>query len=358
MLETTFGTDFGLSKIEGFSNTGWYKAFTRSSAGHVFNYGDNSDKIGPSPGLWYLAWKFNCPGILVDELPLLETKEYRKERRLLLALISAYKLGKVKIKPTDRKMFVAKGSNPILICRTGYEENDLYLGLKGGKASTGHTHMDAGSFVFDAYGTRWVNDYYVRNYTGMEMIFKKLQLRPEQYDYSAGSYRWFLFEHNNRQHSTLTINGKNHNADGFATITDTVNVAGKIGGTVDLTEVFGEDVRKAERSVYIRDNSWLEVLDNISSPVDTCTHIRWTLLCPVKPQVTEDGIILKNGSTTMQLTTDAPSPVFKTWSGNPADYATPTAFGESKMKKMFICGFEFDIPAGKDIIITTTLKKK
>ncbi len=358
LLETTFGTDFGLSKIDGFSNTGWYKAFTRSSAGHVFNYGDNSDKIGPSPGLWYLAWKFDCPGILVDEVQLLGTKEYRKERRLLLALISAYKLGKVKIQPTDRKMFVAKGSNPILICRTGYDENDLYLGFKGGKASTGHTHMDAGSFVFDAYGTRWVNDYYVRNYTDMELIFRKLNLSPDQYDYSEGSYRWYFFEHNNRQHSTLTINDKNHRADGFASITGTIDEAGKIGGTVDLTEVFAGDVRKAERSVYIRDNSWLEVSDKISSPVDTCVHVKWTILCPVKPQLTEDGILLKSGSTTMRLSTDAPSPVFKTWSGNPADYGTPTAFGESKMKKMFICGFEFDVPADKEMTITTTLKKK
>ena len=358
LLETSFGTDFGLNEIEGFSNTGWYKAFSRSSAGHVFNYGDNSDKIGPSPGLWYLAWKFNCPGILVDELPLLGTKEYRKERRLLIALISAYKLGKVKIQPTDKKMFVAKGTNPILICRTGYDVNDLYLGFKGGRASTGHTHMDAGSFVFDAYGTRWVNDYYVRNYTDMEMIFKKLRLTQDQYDYSAGSYRWYLFEHNNRQHSTLTINDKNHNADGFAAITDTVNVAGKMGGTVDLTEVFGKDVRKAERSVYIRDNSWLEVLDDISSPADTCAHVRWTILCPVRPLVTEDGILLKSGSTTMKLSTDAPSPVFRTWSGNPADYGTPTSFGEAKMKKMYICGFEFDVPAGKELTITTTLKKK
>ncbi|MBP5566094.1 MAG: heparinase II/III family protein [Bacteroidales bacterium] len=358
LLETTFGTDFGLSNIEGFSKTGWYKAFTRSSDGHVFNYGDNSDKQGPSPGLWYLAWKFDIPGILMDELQFLGTKEYRKERRLLLALISAYKLGKIKIRPTERRTFLAQGSNPIMICRTGFEPEDLYLGFKGGRADTGHTHMDAGSFVFDAYGTRWVNDYYVRNYTNMEMIWGRLGLGPEQIGYTQDSYRWYLFEHNNRQHSTLTINDKNHVVTGFAPIIDTVNVAGKLGGTVDLTAVFGKDVRKAVRSLYIRDDSWLEVIDEIAAPEDTCAHVRWTFLCPVKPQIKTDGMVLKGSTATMKLSTDAPSPEYRTWSGNPADYGTPTAFGESKMKKMFICGFEFDVPAGQEVTITTSLKKQ
>ena len=69
-------------------------------------------------------------------------------------------------------------------------------------------------------------------------------------------------------------------------------------------------------------------------------------------------MVLKGSTATMKLSTDAPSPEYRTWSGNPADYGTPTAFGESKMKKMFICGFDFDVPAGQEVTITTSLKKQ
>ena len=42
-----------------------------------------------------------------------------------------------------------------------------YIGVKGGMAKRNHGHMDAGSFVFDAYGKRWSEDLMVPEYTSV-----------------------------------------------------------------------------------------------------------------------------------------------------------------------------------------------
>ena len=360
MLEDAFGTDFGLNAVEGFSKTGIYKAFSRSGAGHVFNYSDNSDVLTVAPGLWYLAWKFGDTGILYDEIRLMneDSRGYFKDRRLLVALISAYRLGKVRIEPMKDRLYVGTGTNDVLMAKSGWGENDLYLGLKGGCASVGHSHMDAGSFVFDAYGTRWANDYYVRAYDKQEAIFKKLGLEKSDWAYDQKSYRWYLFQYNNRQHSTLTINGKDHNVDGYASIVETWDEPERLGGKLEMTDVFGGDLKAASRSASIVDGSWLEITDELTTEDGKPAHVRFTLIAKVKPQVGPDGILFNDGKTRMLLSTDADGAKYMTWSSNPKDYDSPTAFGEPSFKRTWICGYEYDIPAGTAVRVNTTMKRK
>lgn len=358
LLEDAFGTDFGLNSIEGFSKAGRYKAFTRSGAGHVFNYSDNSDILVASPGLWYFAWKFNDSGVLCDEMRLLEDGNgYFKDRRLLVALVSAWRMGKVRVEPPAGRLYVGGGKVPVLMAKTSWDKNGLYLGLKGGRASAGHSHLDAGSFVFDAYGTRWVSDYYLRAYDKQELIFRKLGLSKEDWAYDQNSWRWYLFQYNNRQHSTLTVNGKNHNVDGFADIIASWDEEGRLGGCLDLTDVFVGDLAGARRSVSIMENSWLEITDELCAPAGRPAFVRFTIVTRVKPQIMEDGILLNDGKTRMVLRTDAPGAVFRQWSSDPKDYDSPTAFGEPPFKKTWICGYEYEIPSSEAVKVKTELKK-
>lgn len=356
LWEGAFGTDFGAGNMEGFSNTGWYEAFCRSGDGHVFNYSDNSDILGIQPGLWYIAAKFNCPGILCDEIQFLSTDKYSKEVRILVAMIGAYRLGNVKIERPAERLYVSKGTNDILIAKTGWDKDGLYLGLKGGRANLGHSHMDAGSFVFDAYGTRWASDYYRRNYTDMEIGFTSLGLKPEQRGFAQDSYRWYLFNQSPYTHNTMVINDHRHRADGYASIVEEWDTPENIGGKLDLSAVFAEDLAKAFRSASIKDNSYLEIVDELEVPEGRPAHIRWTLICINKPTVLEDGISFTKNGVTMVLRTDAPGAKFRTWSNDPKDYDIPTASFDRKLRNAWICGFEYDLPAGP-ATITTTLKK-
>ena len=60
-LESSLGTDFGLSKIEGFSKTALFPLYLTGPINRSFNYADGSD--GPTGGsqMYWFAGKFNQP---------------------------------------------------------------------------------------------------------------------------------------------------------------------------------------------------------------------------------------------------------------------------------------------------------
>ncbi|MDD6150923.1 MAG: heparinase II/III family protein [Bacteroidales bacterium] len=360
LYEGAFGTDFGLCDTPGFSKTGLFKAFSRNAAGHVFNYSDSSDRLVPSPGIWYLAWKFGTPEILCDELQFLSSDAYMADRRLFLAVVTASRLDNVKISAPKQRLYVSQGRNPILIAKAGWGKNDLYLGLKGGSASVGHSHLDVGSFVFDAYGTRWVADYYVRNYQKYENMCKDMNIPLKEFsNVRQGSLRWKLFIYNNRQHSTLTVNDHDHVAAGFASVEDSWDEGGKLGGRVGLSGIFEGDLQSASRSASIVDDSYLEIIDSLQALQTTPAKVRFTIVTPVKPLVKEgEGIVLNDGSTTMVLNCDAPGAVFKIWSSNPKDYDSPTAPYEDKIKGHWICGYEYELSEGSSVSVRTTICKR
>lgn len=359
LYEGAFGTDFGLCDTPGFAKTGLFKAFSRNAAGHVFNYSDSSDRLVASPGIWFLAWKFGMPEILYDELQFLQSDAYMSDRRLFLAVVTSTRLNNAKIKEPEQRLFVAQGKNPLLMAKSGWGRNDLYLGIKGGSASVGHSHLDVGSFVFDAYGTRWVADYYRRDYQRYENMCKDMGLSLREFsNVKQGSLRWKLFIYNNRQHSTLTVNDHDHVAKGYGAIVDSWDSSERLGGRVDLTQIFAGDLEWAYRSASIIDGKSLEVIDSLKAPESAPAKVRFTIVTPVKPAVTPDGITFNDGTTTMILKTDAPGAEYQIWPNDPKKYASETAAYEEKMRKHWICGFEYDIQSDAAVTVHTTMKKK
>ena len=62
--------------------------------------------------------------------------------------------------------------------------------------------MDAGSFVFDALGVRWVQD------LGMQEYYSLEKENVDLWNMSQNGQRWNVFRYNNLAHNTLTVNGK------------------------------------------------------------------------------------------------------------------------------------------------------
>ena len=103
------------------------------------------------------------------------------------------------------------GPNPIVIFKT--EESDphkYYFGGKGGKATNSHGNMDAGSFIFQLDGVRWVID------PGNQEYY---ELEKNGFDLWGGCQqceRWNLLTKNNFGHSTITVNDALFVNSGFA----------------------------------------------------------------------------------------------------------------------------------------------
>ena len=356
-LESALGTDFEITTIDGFPTTGDYYIFERGNSGKRFNYSDSGETDAASVGLWYIAYKMNNPSYLYQDLYALEDGSYVDEDYNIIPVICAYKMGGVTATPPSGRMYLAAGSkNPLFICRTGWGKNDLYLAAKGGKASLGHAHMDAGEVVFDAYGTRWFKDFtYSTSYTEQENMCAALGI--SNFGNTDGSYRWMLLQHNNRSHSTITVNDKDHLCDGFATLTGKYETESLLGGRINLTPVFGDDLASAVRTAVIKDSEYLRITDVLEAPAGVPAHIRWTCATDGVPIVLADRIELSDGKTTMVLAASGTEVVYKTWSTNPQDYGTLTSPYEKPLDG-YLCGFEFDIPAGATVTLETTLRKQ
>ncbi len=356
VLEHAYGTDFGLSDTKGFSNSGKYILYVTGNLGRSFNYSDNNSKVGAMPDLWYFARRFNQPDILYFERPRINGKSsYSSTVKNLVALINAWKMGRQPGDAPTRMCFEAQGATPIFTARTGWDKKDLFLGVKGGKASTNHAHMDAGSFVFDAYSMRWAMDYDHPSYSSLEYYLNPMG--ESLFNMKQTALRWRILIFNNRCHNTLTVNDRDHLVSGFAPMTATFTDQGRMGASFDLAAVFGGDLACAERTACIVDSKYLEVNDVLKAPADAPAHVRWTMLTPAEPEVTPDGIILRQGGVAMLLHAEGADLTYTTWSTDPASYESPTAFFETKVPGTWLVGFETDIPAGAGCNIVTTLKR-
>lgn len=354
-MSDLLGTDFGLSDTPGFDKSGDYYSFVVSNTGNYYNFSDCNPKVHASTAVWYYAYRFGKTEILPPYLQMLEKKRYAGNRCLFLALTCAYRMGEFDVMKKDAgHIFTGRGLTPVVLIRSGVERNDAYLGLKGGQpsASSSHAHMDAGSFIFEIDGVRWACELDHHEYNIYRKVCKSLGVPSSK---NAGDLTWQAFPVHNRQHNTLTVNDKDHSYDGYADVVEVFDEPGRMGGKVDMSEVFPLDLKSAVRSISIIDDNWLEVRDSLVALDDKSAHVRWTMATKAKVTRVDDGFILEQDSHRMKLTTDAPMSVYTIWSSNPKDYDSPFSAVEPPFKGTLI-GFEFDLPAGTVYDIKTTLK--
>lgn len=363
VLNSAYGTDFGLRDAPGFEKTLDYYIFSISNIGKYFTYGDCNRAVAASPCMWYYAWLFDKPGYLDAEIKLLQKGMYKTQRAILLGIVPAAKLGKIKTSVPDKKSYIAGGTAPVYVARTGWNKDDAFLGIKGGSpSSTGHAHVDEGAFIYDAFGVRWADDLPHPSYqlTRNAVSAAKSTVSPINKEHAA----WYVFHVSNRQHNTLTINSHNQMPDGFAELSEIIAPAGKdFGCKVDLSQMYICDLKNCSRSAILHPDQSLDIRDSFTvwEDADSAAEVRWTLCTPVKPVIKDDRIVLNSKGVKMVIKTDAPEAVFQEWPCDPTAYNdSPTGRHEpaDAYKGFYLCGFTFKAPAGSIQDFTTTFRRE
>lgn len=355
-LESSLGMDAGLSDTPGFARTAEYMLFMTGLNNKFFNYSDCAQSSTPVLATWWFAAKYNNPSLLCRELQALNEGRYTssEERRLLPMLMAfAGKLNLTDVHPPTDKIWSGRGETPVVLVHTDwtYSDTDKYLGIKGGRAHTSHGHMDAGSFVYDAYGQRWAMDFGLQSYTTLETPLAALG--GSLFDMEQNSMRWNVFRLNNMNHNTITINGALHRVNGFASLTSVLNSPTELGGVFDLTDVVSDQAASAVRTVKIVNDKDLVVIDAIRAKTNQSANVRWCMVTPAVPTVGANGITLTNGNKVMNLTTTADLKVnYKQWSTTgPNTYDAPNP-------GTYMVGFEASVTANQLVTFTTTLSPK
>ena len=357
-MDSVLGTDHGLSNCLGFDRTADYILHCSGTAGKLFNYSDNIGDDQPFYPLWYFADRFKNPSLLYGEIQKLKAGKYcDTENYRLLPLLTLYasRLDDAVVSEPESLIFAGRGITPVVMTRTGWEDDAMYLGIKGGSPSTSHSHLDGGSFVFDAYGVRWAADLERQSYQSVENPIKKLG--GDFWNLGDGSLRWALFRMNNRQHNTLTVNNKDHHSAGRAELLKSFCDDSRKGGTFDLTSLFGGDLEYAVRTAAIRWNASLEVTDSLKAPEGKKATVRWSMVTRAEASLCDDGILLSSNGVTMKLSVDQERVKYHIWSGNPKDYDSKLNVCNEPNPGVSIVGFEFTLDAGERLVAVTTLRR-
>lgn len=347
-MESALGTDYGLSETPGFMESASYVQYMECPSGQSFNYSDCTTAVDVNPALFWFACKTADPSLVCLELGKIGASSVRWSDGRLLPLIMIYgsRLAIGNPKPPTGNYWYSGGKTPVYVYRTWDTGSDaIYLGIKGGSASTDHAHMDAGSFIFERHGQRWACDLQRQNYNSLESQGVDL------WNMKQNSQRWDLLRIGNMGHSTLTVNGEKHLVDGMAEIIGTYMDNDRKGATIDLSSTL-RGLDEAYRTITLDASDNLTVTDRVKAPADKDAQVRWQMMTPATARISGKTITLTLGGKTMKLTADAGELALNmtVWDNTPDNNFEEDNPGTCRV------GFTTTVPAGREATLTVTLK--
>ncbi|MDZ8119186.1 heparinase II/III domain-containing protein [Pontiella agarivorans] len=296
MLESAFGSDFGISAVPGFLESAVFRALCNAPSGMYYNFADCGERRSPNGDLilaWFAAKTANPDFFERDRFlrPADQMGKLDRHAGAALAWLSQGQKTTVGSLPTAWK---GDGQNPIAVFSGGASDSrSYYFGGKGGRASISHGNMDAGSFVFELDGVRWVLDSGNQRYYDLEKTGFNLWGKEQD------SERWTLLTKNNFGHSTLTVNDELFKVDGYAPLIDF-----KDGETpsaaFDLTAVYGKNVKRATRR-FIQDGPASLVIEDRIAASEKTRRLTWQLITAAEVERMNGGAVLRQTGKMLHL---------------------------------------------------------
>lgn len=284
VLESALGNDFGISQSPGFLKSADFYLQTVAPSGEYFNFADSDGSInGRSKVLltWFAA---KTGDALYFKNDFYESPEdagrFAGPALVWLAQYSQEKKSEL------QQNWHGRGDNPVAVFRGDQNDsNNFYLAAKGGKAQLSHGNMDAGTFVFELNGVRWVIDpgnqrYYLLNKIGFNLA-----------GHCQECPRWTLLTKKNQGHSTVTVNDERFNVSAEAEITD-FKTGLKPEVTIDMTPLFFDNLNSLQRK-FVKENNRSVLIEDEFEINGSTKNITWGLMTVADVIPTENGAILK-----------------------------------------------------------------
>ncbi len=274
-----------------------------------FNFADgNAQTSTTSPAQCWLAAHFKNPTqihYVRDSLTraLEQSKGQIKDGRYFpLAVLWLPAAPTAKSDLTNAAVF--RGEQATAMFRTGWTPDAAWFAIKGGTPAASHGHMDVGSFVYDAHGTRWIHDLGSENYNLPGHFADK---------------RWTYFRLQNRSHNTLEIGGKLQNAASKpCPLIQSTITGNSYSAAFDLTNAYTGSAEKIVRTSHFdAANGSVRIHDEITKPA---AEIVWRAFTDAEATLQGDSVILKKGSKQITLRRISPA---GTWSITDAKPPTP-----------------------------------
>lgn len=243
-LDTSLGTDYGLSSLKGISETGYFPIYLDGPKG-IFNIGDgSSSSITSTPQMFWLANKFN--NTIFSNYGL--TKDY-DVMNIIWYRSNITTSQSATNRPLDKSFL-----NPdtgLATFRSSWEDNGFFTALHAGNNQSNHGDLDIGTFVLDALGERWAEEVGSDSYT-LDGYFDR------------GNNRWNYYRKRAEGQNTLVINPSqvpDQYIKAKASITNFNSAPNQGYAVIDMTSAY-KDALYAKRGIALTLNRQLVLLQD------------------------------------------------------------------------------------------------
>ena len=299
-LDSCFGDTFGYTDTPGIGQTGDYLAAMTGTDG-LFNFHDAAEDSGEieSPELMFLADKTDNSALVSLREKQMADRGFGGTMRDIL-WYNPETSGSMFDMKTDHYFRDAEAVS----FRNSWDSDAIYAGFHSGPTDVYHGHMDAGSFVIDAYGTRFACD-----------------LGPD--DYNIKDSVWNLYRYRAEGHNTLVINpGKDGGQaiGGKAKIDRFESNKHSAFAITDLTDMYTDAVSVKRGIKFTNCRSAFVLRDEIS--LNAYKRVLWFMHTDRPITVASDGrsarITGKNGMDMLvMLSSDTPPGKFTVVTATP-----------------------------------------
>lgn len=296
MLESAFGTDFGMADYPGFKQSATFRVLSTAPSKLLYNYADCAEEPERYTDftLSWFATKTGNKNFLNEERFLKSPEEIGRISRLAGAGLVWTAQFQEKESPNIPTAWKGEGANPIVVFTgEGSNPEGYYFGGKGGRGTVNHGNMDGGSFIFELHGVRWVIDPGNQSYGTLERAGFDLWGRCQDCD------RWKLITKNNFGHSTLSINDELHVVDGLATIANFKD-GEQPEATFAMTPTFAGQLKSASRR-FVKDSPVSILIEDDIEISEATELITWQLMTTADVAIVDGGAILSKDGRQLKL---------------------------------------------------------
>ena len=256
-LETALGTDFELSKIEGFAQSGLYQIYMGGADRMSFDFADCGLRRLSTPMHFWMGRRFRRP-----EYNWFRSSELARPKQdggfldlLWFDANSGFDPARL---PLDKHF---RAAECVSMRSSWTDPNALVLAIQAGDNSNlgGHRHLDLGTFILEASGERWIIDGGVDHETYLA--------------HQHHNPKWHYYRIRAEGHNTLAINpGPDPDQDlkAVARIVQFDSRPQRTTAVVDLTAAYARHARGVQRTFTMENRSAVTVADRVqtNAPAD------------------------------------------------------------------------------------------
>ena len=281
-METAKTAELDVEKGTGFKKTGLFPLYCAGPTDQYFNFADSEKHHGAKPLYFWLGQKYGLNACINENHRLLQKKAANGLAPGAFDLIW-YQPPYEQKEPGPRSMCF-KGIQLVFMRNRWNDPNTGFVGFKGGYNQADHAHLDLGSFVYDANGSRWAEDLGRDDYD-----------LPDYWNMREGGGRWQDFRMNNWSHNTLVVNNDVQRANARAKVIKKSFSDAKSFAIIDLTEAYLPHANSVRRGFMLLEDNTVVVQDEIEWK-SKGKLAQWQLMTSAKITINgPEALLYKNG---------------------------------------------------------------